>query len=67
MSGVFDRLCVSARSWESAREEMIERRNEEALRNPTPAMRDIQNMIRERARAKVSDLFILFLIASKQL
>eukprot|EP00088_Acartia_fossae_P071664 TRINITY_DN9899_c0_g1_i3.p1 TRINITY_DN9899_c0_g1~~TRINITY_DN9899_c0_g1_i3.p1 ORF type:complete len:877 (-),score=247.53 TRINITY_DN9899_c0_g1_i3:669-3185(-) len=52
VSGVFDRLCVSARSWESAREEMIERRNEEALRNPTPAMRDIQNMIRERARAK---------------
>ena len=39
VSKVFDRLCVSSRSWEASREEMIARRDEEAIRNPTPAMK----------------------------
>ena len=49
---MFDRLCVDAKAWEASREKMISRRNEESLRNPTPAMIDLQNIIRERARQK---------------
>lgn len=49
---VFDRLCVDAKTWEASREQMISRRDEESLRNPTPAMVDLQNAIRERARQK---------------
>lgn len=52
VSVVFDRLCVDAKTWEASREQMISRRDEESLRNPTPAMVDLQNAIRERARQK---------------
>lgn len=58
VSKVFDRLCVSERTWEASWEEMITRRDEEAIQNPTPAMQDLINQVRERARAKAKALSV---------
>ena len=52
VSAVFDRLCVSAQSWERARELVWARRDNESLNNPTQAMLDILSMIKKREKAK---------------
>ncbi|XP_023322981.1 serine/threonine-protein kinase VRK1 isoform X2 [Eurytemora carolleeae] len=52
VSAVFDRLCVSAQSWERAREQIWARRDNESLNNPTQAMLDILSMIKKREKAK---------------
>ncbi len=35
LSAVFDRMCVSERSWQAARDRLREERDADSLRNPT--------------------------------
>ena len=35
MSAVFDRMCVSERSWQAARDRLISERDVDSLSNPT--------------------------------
>ena len=53
VSAIFDKLCVSGRSWERAREERWAVRDAESLANPTQAMKDVMAMIREKERTPV--------------
>lgn len=48
VSTVFDKLCVSQRTWNVNREAFWAARDEQSLTNPTQAMLDVQTAIRER-------------------
>jgi len=51
VSNVFDGLCVSAKSWEARRANMFTKRDEEAMANPTPAMKQVIDRI-EKTKAE---------------
>jgi len=52
LSKVFDTACISATSYEQKREELWAERSAEALLNPTPAMVEIQNKLRQAHKQK---------------
>ena len=54
VSEVFDKLCVSGRTWERARESVWSERNAHSLENPTPAMLEVLKMMRNKEKEKRS-------------
>ena len=52
VSAAFDHLCVSAQSWERAREQIWARRDTESLNNPTQAMLDVRRMIKNKEKER---------------
>lgn len=52
VSAVFDRLCVSAGSWERAREQVWSRRDVDSLTNPTQAMLDVMSRMKSREKER---------------
>lgn len=50
ISAVFDKLCVTGRTWERAREGIWSVRDAHSLENPTQAMLDVQEMIRNKEK-----------------
>jgi len=51
VSNVFDGLCVNAKDFEAKRTNMIAKRDEQAMCNPTPAMKQVMDRI-EKTKAE---------------
>jgi len=52
VSAVFDKLCVSERSWEAERENIWADRDVNSLDNPTQAMKDVMKLIKQKEQEK---------------
>lgn len=49
LSAVFDRMCISERSWQAARDRLIGERDADSLRNPTQAMLDVMEKMKKKS------------------